>query len=172
MHTLITFPRSGAHFFQNYLKQATGYEIEKTHKPVDIPHVLTIVRDPIESIASFSAMLIEYNGHSVEETVAKLIENYEAYYTYFSHHAELVIDYNKLITEPENTVSKFTDIAGIKFNKISYVDDIVDMKDKRHFKTSKNKDSYTNSIDMLNRMKKELESCYDKYNNLLRKSIS
>ena len=171
-YLLVTFPRSGAHYFQNYVFQSTGYKIDKTHEPnKDVP-VVTVVRNPIDSISSMVGMLSQYNEElSIDVAVKKITENYEQFYRYFDNHADMVFDYEDLIKSPEKVAKCFSLFAGINFNEVDYKDDISDMPDKRHVKTSTSTYAYSSARDLLLSGEVDLTNVNEMYQKLLSKRI-
>jgi hypothetical protein len=171
-HTLITFPRSGAHYFQNYLFQSTGYKIDKTHDPLKDISIVTVARNPTDSISSMVAMLCEYNDElPIDVAVQRITENYEQFYIYLDNHADMVFDYEDLISSPEKVAQYFSNASGLEYSSIDYEDDIRDMPDKRHVRTSIYSKAYGLSKDMLISNTDKLAKANDLYLRLLSKKI-
>lgn len=150
MYTLVTFPRSGAHYFQNYVFQSTGYKIDKTHEPLQDVPIVTIARNPIDSVASMVGMITEYNKDiAVDVAVNKIINNYENFYRYLDHHASLIFDYEDLVNSPEKVAESFANFTDLEYRNINYIDDLSDMISKKHVKTSTSTQNYLLAKDML-----------------------
>lgn len=124
---LITYPRSGSNYFAEYFKQLTGIYIAKSHD-VDYARgrkIITIVRNPIDCIASRAAMF--YETANVEEFVDlskvldKLdIEDYSKFYTRIISEADIFIDYESFIKSPKETMSNVLDKLDIPYEMINY----------------------------------------------------
>ena len=123
---LITYPRSGSNYFAEYFKQITGTYIPKSH---DIGYargrkIITIVRNPIDCMASRAAMIYETenikNFVDLSDILDVDIEDYSEFYTRIITEADILIDYELLIKSPKETMSKVLDKLDIPYQMSDY----------------------------------------------------
>jgi hypothetical protein len=168
---LLTYPRSGMHFFDDTL-----YKIEQIHFPkshfldevFDKDNnkrrlIITIARDPIDSISSFLAL----DNNQEEFLITKMMTEYVFMYAFLYEHADYIIDFNDLTTYPEDVIKKILGLLNI--DKSNYHDfaqhDIP--KFKKYKPSSKSLPGYNREIlDSFN-----FDLCYYYYNKLLEKKI-
>lgn len=182
---LITFPRSGSHFFIDYIHQSLNIKfIKKNIKKEILPYqsshelyfnkdreIITIIRDPLDSIASMVSM--EHNffpEYPIKKFINKRIKEYIEYYQYFNSQASYIIDYKTLIEDPDSVASFFSKILNVKQRRISYIDNTLDRPDRNHVKTSRQLKHYDKIRELV--ANSNLDECYLIYSKLLdKKSI-
>lgn len=150
---LATYPRSGQHFLTEQIKQRLDikdfYYTHEILKKID-NKIITIARNPIDSISSWVAMEDYYYKNVDIEKVTKIAKiKYKMYYKYLLKNADIVIDYNFLnsnINEIINYLSIFLDIK--QTNNIFY-NSITNKIDKKHLVSSKENDNYDNIYKIL-----------------------
>jgi len=166
MNRILNYPRSGSHYLQHLILNYSGNYVEFDHhlNNSDNDFIISIARDPFESIHSRSVMRKHYNKNI---NVDKLIEEYIETYDFLINNANIVIDYNDLISYPEDITKIICNILGFKKNPMNYPAE-EDTPSLNYLVSSKNVKEYEETY-----IKKEnLEKCYLKYHNLLIKSIS
>jgi hypothetical protein len=123
---LVTYPRTGSHFLHFYLKQLTGFSLEKTHFPRwgKGKKVITIIRDPQETIKSGFAMhqhaaLIKDKNWVLQENKAALlsVNGYIDFFDYMIKNADVIIDYNTLINSPYSVCKFLAEYIGIEIKQ-------------------------------------------------------
>jgi hypothetical protein len=123
---LITYPRSGSNYFAEYFKQLTGTYIPKSH---DIEYargrkIITIVRNPIECMASRTAMIYETESINsfteLSDILGGDIEDYSEFYKKIVSEADIFIDYEKFITNPKETMSNVLNKLNIPYSMVDY----------------------------------------------------
>jgi hypothetical protein len=163
---IITYPRSGAHYLQRLMFSATGKLIEFSHKKdISGSTVITIARDPFESIHSHVVMKKHYD---INDGYTKLDNiQYISTYDFLYEDAQIVIDYNNLVKSPENITEKVLNMLGLKkslANSLTLNDD----KDSLHLVSSKSSPEYKNKQFSLS----DIADCYEPYNRLLSKAVT
>lgn len=160
---MITYPRSGTHYLQNLILEYSSKKITFSHYPItENIFIITIVRDPFDSIQSHIAM----NKHYNPETYTKndYIEYYVELYKYLDRNANLIIDYNDLISFPQETAKMICDIVGFKKNPSNYKMH-GDKKEIKYLLSSKTVKEYSEKYFKI----EDIANCYDEYHNLLSK---
>lgn len=123
---LITYPRSGSNYFAEYFKQLTDMHIPKSH---DIEYargrkIITIVRNPIECMASRTAMIYETENINsfieLSDILGGDIEDYLEFYKKIILKADIFIDYEKFIANPKETMSNVLNKLDISYNMVDY----------------------------------------------------
>lgn len=162
-----TYPRSGSTFFRQYFFRSTGMAINKTHETIhDIDHkyVFTIVRNPIDSIASAFTMEKYYDDGDFK------YENFIHYRDYYiSFYKQLLntknmhyIDFQDL--DLINTIVKSMSAElDIKLHK-ELDPAIVHIKNKpehKFLKSSKYSNEYQKYLQMV--YETDLYECFDLY---------
>ena len=169
---LATYPRSGQHFLREQIKQRLDikdfHHTHETLKKID-SKIITIARNPIDSISSWVAMEdYYYKNVDIQKVTKKAKIKYNIYYKYLLKNADIVIDYNFLnsnINEIINDLSIFLNIKQI--NNIFY-NSIANEVDKKHLISSKENNNYNNIYKILSHISFTNEDLL--YKELLNKS--
>ena len=171
---LLTYPRSGSHYFEDMLYEQEKINFTKSHFLTGLfdqnnnknRPIVTIARDPIDSISSYVARFhFDYPGQ--EFLVPEKITEYVLMYSFLYEYADFVIDFNDLIKDPQSVIGKLLNLLDINENKYHFFDRDPMPKYEGFFPSSKslpqyNKDRITNHDTSL---------CYFYYNKLLEKKI-
>jgi len=175
--TIATFPRSGQHFLKEHLKRRMPVQLDFTHEiNLNNNHTLTIVRNPINCISSWAAMVQHfYENDSDDESVfiynierAKL--KYKNFYEYIIKDVEIVIDYNFLNTHIDDIIN----YIGKKINVVPVLYDpntsfiVRDEVENQHVASSKKLKAYEISSKIINKM--DMSEEFELYNQSLKKS--
>lgn len=161
---IITYPRSGTHYLQNLVLAYSSKEIKFSHYQVtEDSFIITIARDPFDSIQSHIAMSRYYNPETY--TKNDYIEYYADLYKYLYHNSDLVIDYNDLINFPEETTKMICDLLGFKKNQSDYKTS-VNKSSIEYLVSSKTVKEYNEKYFKI----EDVANCYDEYRNLLSKA--
>ena len=151
--SLITFPRSGSVFLFHMLLQNTWASIEKSHSIVDPPEfpVVTIIRNPFDSILSEVAMMTHYvPTKNIKEVIDGVKERYLSSYEYFLNYADAIIDYDLLIKDPQATILSIGKHFDLKLKSpISVPSTKKDMPERNHLTTSRTSKTYKLVLDEL-----------------------
>lgn len=146
---LSTYPRSGQHFFRNYIKQT----IEVPHMPVkfewshdllfkDIDIITTVIRDPKDSFASYISMTMYYEDLSpLRKTqpisfyvdAAKL--EYMAFASYALNRIHYIYTYEDVINSIDNVIIDLATRLNLddknyieKTKQKSFIDTVINKK--------------------------------------------
>lgn len=161
---IITYPRSGTHYLQNLILGYSSQKITFSHFPVtENRFIITIVRDPFDSIQSTVAMKKYYNPETYAES--DYLEYYVELYKYLDQNADLIIDYDDLINFPEETTKMICDLLDFKKNPSSYKMH-GDKKEIEYLVSSKTVKEYDEEYFQI----EDMSNCYDQYNKLLFKA--
>lgn len=143
----------------NYSKKITF-----SHYPVhENAFIITIARDPFDSIQSHIAMNRHYNPETYTEN--DYIEYYVGLYKYLYNNANLVIDYNDLINSPKETIKMICNFLGFEKNTSDY-SMLEDNKNIQYLVSSKTVKEYNEKYFKI----EDLANCYDEYYKLLSKA--
>lgn len=177
--SLITFPRSGLHYFTRVFHKEIGLYIENSHEVNWIygkdnkkeRTVITIARDPRDSIASYIAYeQSRFAGFewTVSDTrINQIVTEYITQYNFLYEHADYVIDFNDLIKYPDAVVKKILNLLSIEKENYHLFNKSVKKEDSSFKESSKDLPYYDK--DMLDKF--NVEACYVYYNRLLEKRV-
>lgn len=165
MMSLITYPRTGSHYLRELLLQKLDISMSVSHlKDEALGFVFTIARDPYETLQSFLTMCAHYNQGN--RAMAE-IENCSNLYRYLHTRANVVIDYDTLVKNPDKVVQAISDVVGKPVIDHPYKDTIVDKPDKRHLVSSLTSELYnTKHLDGC-----DLSDVYSAYHLLLSRRL-
>lgn len=169
---LLTYPRSGSHYFDRLIYKQANFHIERSHivnhlfdkNNKKVRRIITIARDPKESVASWLGLDKSLgNGSWPNEKVTEYI----LLYSFLYDNADYVIDFADLIQKPELVGKKILELLEIdKENSYRFVTD-TDYDSKAYLDSSKSFGGYKDIVlDNLN-----IDLCYFYYNRLLEKKI-
>ena len=164
MNRILNYPRSGSHYLQHLILNYSGNYVEFDHhlNNSNNDFIISIARDPFESIHSRSVMKKHYDRTA---DVSIFIDHYVDTYSFLIKHANLVIDYKDLIAYPEELTEMVCSLLGFKKNIINYPSQ-KDNPDASYLVSSKTVEEYREEY--FN--KKQLDECYSVYLELLGKS--
>lgn len=170
---LLTYPRSGSHYFDKLIYEKAKFHIERSHvinhlfdkNNKKIKKIVTIARDPKESISSWIALnkflSSDYRG------INEMVTDYIFLYNFLYENADYVIDYKDLVGYPDAVTEKILALLGINDkNSSQFVTDI-DYDSKTYIKSSTVVPGYKDiELDSFN-----IDLCYFYYHRLLEKKI-
>lgn len=172
---LTTYPRSGSHYFEKVMHKQTKRYIEKSHAVTWLLDknnnkqrtIITIARDPIESIASYIA--VEHRGEYpvTMNRVNQIVSEYITKYNFMYDYADYVVDFNDLVKYPDGIVKKILSLSDINEEDYHLVGRDVPDEDNFYLATSKELPEY--GKDLLEDY--NIGLCYFYYNRLLEKKI-
>jgi hypothetical protein len=161
---IVAYPRSGTHYLQNLILAYSSKKITFSHYAVpEDSFIITIVRDPFDTVQSFMAMKKHYNPETYKET--DYLDYYVGLYKYLDVNANIVIDYNDLINFPEETTKMLCDLIGFEKNTSNY-GVLGDNKEIEYLVSSKKVKEYSEEYFKI----EEMSNCYNEYNKLLSKA--
>jgi hypothetical protein len=176
---LVTFPRSGSHYFDELIYKEVGIHIEKSHTLNLLfdknnnkkRKLITIVRDPVDSITSYSAYEQSNAGprplFATDTRVNQLLTEYILMHNFLYEHADYIIDFNDLISNPEAVTKKILSLLAIDSEDYVLFATYPMRYSEYYLPSSKTLSSYDkNLLDKFN-----FDSCYFYYNRILEKKI-
>jgi hypothetical protein len=164
---IVTYPRSGANYLSNLLLNNCRQEINYFHIPENSDRfIISIARDPFESIHSHVAMRKHY--HPSEDYSKRYNNEYIDMYNFLYENANIVIKYADLIEFPEKVLLKISDDLKFEINPLDIpVPVTVDNRENTYLRSSKTSPEYKKE----HFKREDILDCYESYNKLLLKSI-
>jgi hypothetical protein len=175
---LLTYPRSGSHYFDDAIYKEIGIHIEKSHSVMKlfdkdsnkIKKIITIVRNPKDSITSYIANQLkntQLNEESLNIKINQLLTEYIMFYNFLYEYADYIIDFNDLVTNTDLLIKKVINLLKIEEKDYIFFDRNIHIYSKEYVHSSKILSSYDK--DLLNNF--NLDLCYFYYNKILEKKI-
>jgi hypothetical protein len=169
---VLTYPRSGMHFFDDTLYKMEKIHFSRSHFLDELFDknnnkqrvIVTIARDPIDSISSYLAI---HNGAADEFLIIQRITDYVLMYAFLYEHADYVVDFNDLVEYPEAVVKKILSLLNIDKNTYDSFNRGHIPKFENYITSSKSLQHYDKGL--LNNFDTDL--CHYYYNKLLEKKI-
>lgn len=96
---LLTMPRSGSNLLENTIEAMGFFRLVKSHYCWDSKdkQIITIIRDPLETLTSFAAMRMHYRNGEIRKNI---VAQYCSTYQFLINHADVILDYNELVKDP------------------------------------------------------------------------
>lgn len=163
--TIVTYPRSGANYLHNLILNHSSISLMYVHKTDIIDGtVVTIARDPFESIHSHATMRKHY--HPDEGYNKSYNTQYIDMYKFLYDRADIVIDYKDLVESPKEVLKKVCLLLGFE-KLLNNIPPEKDNKDRSYLVSSKTSPKYKEKhFDIENIM-----DCYEPYKKLLSRAI-
>lgn len=163
MHKAIilhTFQRTGRNFIQNAVHQLSGVWIDSSQvldfaKYEDYDRIMTVVRNPLECIASLSTMSMRYHpDQSVQQNTKSASDGWLKFHTELGTFKNICLDFEELENSFEPFIKKVMHISRVEqikeFSDIN-MDQVIktyEEKEKNGFViTEKNNPSYSEVLD-------------------------
>jgi hypothetical protein len=176
-----TYPRSGKTFFVSTFAHNTFVKLPYTHLHegdkedilFDYENIVTIIRDPLESISSLITMEYTYYEDlqkTYKEDIDLLIKNkintrikeYENFYSIILKNSDIVIDFKKLIFNTKDIIYSVANKLNLEIKTNNFQNFVKDDPSVNFLKTSKNQQIY-NEINLIIK-KQNLSHCYELFN--------
>ena len=188
---LVTYPRSGSHYFDDLVYKEAKIHIKKSHF-VNLLFdknnnkkrtILTIARDPKDTINSLIAAETQdlpkkMNPHFINNKFNKIITSYILLYSFLCDYADYVIDFNDLIKYPDTVIKKTLNLLEINEENYNLFYRGKQPYAKEYIPSSKELSNYDK--DILNKYESifseygfnfNIDLCYFYYYRLLEKKI-
>lgn len=168
---IITYPRAGSHFFQNYIKQQTGVFIEKTHSHelINGRVPISIIRNPYDCLKSCIAMHMHfYPEKNTMLSDEEVLQKYIDFYKNFNLDGHMLVSYEDLIHKTEKVGRYFSDILNVDFLNVDYNNDLIDRPEYQYLVSSKNSKNFLE----IEKYDIDLSECEDIYQNALAQCIN
>jgi hypothetical protein len=174
---LVTYPRSGSHYFDELFYKEKKIRIQKSHS-INLlfdqnnnkeKTIITIARDPRDSIASYIANEEGQPSNAgwpiTHKRISQIISEYIYMYNFLYEYADFVVDFNDLVKYPDDLIKKILDLLKIDQQDYKFFTNDPIVYDVGYIASSKNLPFYNKySLDNLN-----INLCYFYYNRLLEK---
>jgi hypothetical protein len=172
---LVTFPRSGSHYFQDIIYKDTKINIEMSHSVTSIfdkdnnkqKTLITIVRDPVDSISSYLALQEVKYGPTNLPRLEQTLTEYVLMYSFLYDHADYVIDFKDLVESPDHVAKTVLKLLNINKKDYHLFTRSYNIRHSDYVESSKTLAGYKKL--MLEEF--NIELCYFYYNRLLSKKI-
>lgn len=186
---ILTYPRCGSVYLTNLLADSFRIPVYKKHlNNTDhvnmMPsayyanlesesfqkdnYIITILRDPVDSITSLCSMENFYNeNYDIDYHIEKNTEYYITSFKTISKFANLIINFNDINVYKDNIVKFISDETNNKIFNKKYVSRIIDVPEDKFLKSSKITENYEyikEKVKLTN-----LTECYEIYNNLIKR---
>lgn len=182
---LVTYPRCGSSYlfwlFASAFDKETANdkaEIFKSHTINDAKinylkennYIISVLRDPIESISSIVAMEYFYfnNNNILDKTINSIVKNKITSYEYFFNNiinfSNILLNYEDINIYRDRIIEYISNETGNKIIKKEYIDKIRDIPEYAFLKSSKTYEKYNYIKNIV--LNNNLEGCYKIYNKL------
>jgi hypothetical protein len=175
---LLTYYRSGSHFFEGALYEKIGYRINRSHAIADvvdenkikIKKIITIIRDPRDTLRSTLSLQAQRGIPITHHWTNFEVSNYAMTYDFLFNYADHVIDFNDLINHTDVVIDKTLKFLNIetKHDANFSIEEYNKLVSPKYTPSSKDILGY-NDIDL---EPFNLGLCYYEYNRLLERKIS
>ena len=177
---ILTFPRSGSHFLREYMIQATGKFLLSSHEYDDYlkiqdvvkDNTITILRNPVDTIASLSVIIkhskknIDQEGVSDQSFVDDAKSMYIGFYKDIVPRINYVIDYEKLINNPKDVMKSISAKLRLELITTEYKNRLVDSPESNYLVTSTASKDYQIFKELVGN--EDLTECWELYNNSMK----
>ena len=172
---VLTYPRSGMHFFDDTLYEIENIHFTKSHFLDEVfdknnnkqRTIITIARDPRDSIYSYLAIHETRKVLNDEFLITQMKTNYVFMYAFLCENADYVVDFNDLVTYPESVIKKILSLVNIDKGQYDLFNRNKIEKHEKYIPSSKSLEHYIDIV--LNGY--DLDLCYYYYHKLLEKKI-
>jgi hypothetical protein len=173
---LVTFPRSGSHYFAKLVNEKTMFNIQRSHSinisfdkdNKKIRKIITIARDPKDTITSLIALQRIQGFDTPDSKINEIITNYIMFYNFLFQEADYVIDFKDLVSIPDAVIEKALELLQIDQKSYLQFPDDTDYDARGLAKGSSKIIPGYNKINLDNF---NMDLCYFYYNKLLSKAI-
>ncbi len=136
----LTYPRTGSHYIRQLLVQKLGTRVAASHNWDDAKGlVITIARDPYDSLQSYITMSSHYDQPIGIKTQ---INSYAFLYRFLYNRANVVVDYNTLVKNPDKVVDALSDILDKPVSDHPYEQNMVDKPEENYLVSSTTSELY------------------------------
>jgi hypothetical protein len=184
MHRVIlhTFQRTGRNFVQNAIHQVSGLWIDSSQSNTNIDYsqynnILTIVRDPVESITSLSLMSAKFHpGVSIKYNVNASSRSWIEFHKKANMANSIFLNFKELEDDGESFIKKILSLVKIEQTKnykdIDF-DSLLDQYEKNHETgftvTEKNNPDYAEALEYTRSL--DLSEHMEIYNSLIKRCV-
>ena len=145
----VTFPRSGINYFSDYFEQMTSMMLLRTHDYKKIPNFVyfSIARDPVETITSDVAMIMEHNNFDIDEIISDSSDKYLKFYKdVMNERIDYIFKYEDLVLKTSKVLMFFIEYTKTEYKNIEYKSSLKDGKQSKEYLVSSKKSDMYNKI--------------------------
>ena len=189
---LITYPRCGSVYLYQLLSYTLQRQLYKTHFYNTIKndfskdkeyydnaetesfkkehYVITVLRNPVDSISSLTAMEHFYSedkGNDLDFNIKQNIEYYILFFKTIPKFADLLLNFEDIEKYKDKIIEHISNKTNNMIKNNNFEPDIADFKEKKFLKSSKTYDQYERIKEKVS--DSNLFECYEIYNNLIQK---
>lgn len=160
-----TYPRTGSSYLWQLIIQNSDFIINKSHD-IDIKSnfIITIIRDPYETIKSSVAMDMHYKQKT---SIINSIYHYNEFFMKKINDANFIINYNSLINKPFEVLKKIEEKTDLKFYDVLKYKNILSDNEKNGYLVTSKK---TKSYNLIKIDKDDLIDSYKIYDSVILKT--
>jgi len=175
---IIAYPRSGKSYLQSMLTLAFSNMFYYSHlnkpgekeKLKNYDHIISLVRNPVDSISSIVAMQMEFNESLIIEDLIKIrIEEYCDFYSFILKNSNNFINFNDIVANTEEVILYVSRLTGYEVKNNNLKDIVLDDPKQKFLKSSK-KSKYYNEVRVIV-SSLDLSECNDLYSMALKKCV-
>lgn len=167
---VITLQRTGSHYLLSLIEAYFGFDdIEKAHNIDNADGmVISIARDPLDSMSSDLSMHFHYHGWK-EEYIDAIVDQYVGVGHKICDRADIVITYDDLINKPIGVVKLLSEKLSLDILSNPNTDyQVIDRPNHKYLKSSTTYKDYDKVRDRLSAM--DLSKAYALYEKFLSKA--
>jgi hypothetical protein len=133
--------------------------------------IISLVRNPIDSISSIVSMELEFTGYhdDINKLIDKRITEYINFYSFVLNNQYIFIDFNDITKNIKEVIDYISKISECDILNNNSKDLVFNSPSENFLKTSKNSKNYNNVRSIV--MNKNLGRCESLYNLLLNKCV-
>lgn len=137
---ILTFPRCGSHYLQQLIFQKLNVFIEKSHNPTHAKNkkIISIIRKPEDSFRSMILAEYHFSGNEVGIPISRYTKTYQ----YLIENADILVDYNDLVSSPDKVVEFIAKKLKVPVKPVQYKDNLIDNPKIKYLVRSKTADVY------------------------------
>lgn len=167
---IITLQRTGSHFLISLISACFKIHNIKKYHTVDRAEgtVISIARDPLDSMTSDVSMNFYYNGWD-DSIFESIVDTYVSVGSSICDRADVIVRYDDLVNDPLKVIDILSKKLNLPIESNEYVTDYFkDNEDNKYLKTSTRYSEYDKVRGILSEM--DLSEAYKVYDRFLLKS--
>lgn len=175
---IISYPRSGKSYLQSILTIALSNIFDYSHlkqpgqkeKLKEYDYIISLVRNPIDSISSIVAMQMEFNSSlKIEELIKTRIEEYCDFYSFSLANSHDFINFNDIVKNIAKVVEHVSFVTKYPITNNKFKNIVADNPKQKFLKSSKKSKYYNEARAIVSTL--DLSECNHLYNMALKKCV-
>lgn len=168
---IVSYPRSGKSYLQSMLTLAFSKNFDFSHlnkpgekqKLKDYDHIISIARNPIDSISSIVSMQMEFNSSlNVNDLINTRIKEYINFYSFVLNGKYAFINFDDIEKNISEIIKYVSKISGYDIINSNPKDIVKDTPSQKFLKSSKKSTNYNYVRSIV--INKNLYDCDSLYN--------